>query len=239
MEGALGRYMYSTPSYSQEGEDLVLCRLFEHRSSGTYVDIGAHHPHRFSNTALLHRKGWRGINVDARPGSMKAFKRARPHDINLEIGVSEESGPLTYYMFRESALNTFDACIARKRERAGWALAGQSEVQCLPLAKILAHSLPKLPATSIDLLSVDVEGLDLQVLRSNDWARYVPRVIVLEIADQGISGCLDAAATRYLGTVGYRPIAKLCQSVFFLHSDASEYGGVEKVGQVATSVSTT
>ena len=41
---------YLNISFSQEGEDLVLQRLIGIKSNGFYVDIGAHHPYRFSNT---------------------------------------------------------------------------------------------------------------------------------------------------------------------------------------------
>ena len=58
-------------SFSQEGEDLVLARIFEGKKNGFYVDIGAHHPTRFSNTHYFYRRGWSGINIDAMPGSMK------------------------------------------------------------------------------------------------------------------------------------------------------------------------
>src|SRR3954469_4320493 len=77
-------------AFSQEGEDLLLARMFEHQSEGFYVDVGAHHPQRFSNTHLLHQRGWRGINIDATPGSMAAFRRARPHDVNLEIAIAAD-----------------------------------------------------------------------------------------------------------------------------------------------------
>jgi len=71
-------------SFAQEGEDRVLYRMFQGRFGrpGFYVDVGAHHPTRFSNTYLFYRMGWRGINLDAMPGSMAAFARARPRDIN-------------------------------------------------------------------------------------------------------------------------------------------------------------
>jgi hypothetical protein len=61
--------------YSQEGEDLIASRLFPNQSTGFYVDIGAHHPTRFSNTYLLYTKGWRGINIDPLPGSKELFDK--------------------------------------------------------------------------------------------------------------------------------------------------------------------
>lgn len=71
----------SIASYSQEGEDVVLRRLFDSQPSGFYVDIGAHHPVRLSNRYYFYRCGWRGLSVDAAPGSMEMFRRLRPRDI--------------------------------------------------------------------------------------------------------------------------------------------------------------
>jgi len=52
---------YALKSYSQEGEDMILRRIFERQSTGFYVDVGAHHPKRFSNTYFFYKKGWSGI----------------------------------------------------------------------------------------------------------------------------------------------------------------------------------
>lgn len=62
-------------AYSQEGEDLVLNRIFGEQATGYYVDVGAHHPFRFSNTAIFYKKGWCGINIDPLPGSKFCFPR--------------------------------------------------------------------------------------------------------------------------------------------------------------------
>jgi hypothetical protein len=64
---------YLNQSYSQEGEDMVLYRTFETVKEGFYVDVGAHHPDRFSNTYKFYKQGWRGINIDAMPGGMDPF----------------------------------------------------------------------------------------------------------------------------------------------------------------------
>ena len=76
--------IYAKRSYSQEGEDMLLDRFLEDRSVGFYVDVGAHHPKRFSNTYRLYCRGWRGLNIDANPGSMTLFQKLRPRDINVE-----------------------------------------------------------------------------------------------------------------------------------------------------------
>lgn len=210
-----GEYFYSARSYSQEGEDLVLRRLFERQPTGIYVDVGAHHPFRFSNTCLLHKQGWRGINIDARPGSMGLFERFRPGDINLEIGVSRESKEMEYFLFEESALNTFNAPLANQWQKQGWRLVTTAKVQCLPLRQILERELPRLGAESIDVLTVDAEGFDLEVLQSNDWARYPPRVLIVEILGTDLAQASTSEIGRYCSSLGYELFAKLHQSVFF------------------------
>src|SRR5689334_15261611 len=89
----------ASESYSQEGEDMILARVFENQKSGFYVDVGAHHPWRFSNTYMFYRRGWRGLNIDAMPDSMSRFRKARPRDINVEIPVLREEAVLNYYQF--------------------------------------------------------------------------------------------------------------------------------------------
>lgn len=83
---------FHTKSYALQGEDLILREFFEYAKNGFYVDVGAHHPFRFSNTYLFYQSGWRGINIDAMPGSMKLFNRFRPKDINIECGVAFNGG---------------------------------------------------------------------------------------------------------------------------------------------------
>ena len=81
-------------SYAQDGEDVALAAFYDTQKGykGFYVDIGAHHPKRFSNTYFFYKKGWSGINIDAMPGSMHGFRLLRTRDINLEMGISREKG---------------------------------------------------------------------------------------------------------------------------------------------------
>ena len=52
-------------SWSQAGEDLALLAVIRNQKPGFYLDIGAHHPTRFSVTRHLYQAGWTGVNVDA------------------------------------------------------------------------------------------------------------------------------------------------------------------------------
>ena len=88
-------------SYAQEVEDRVLSSLLfklhggKHIYDGFYVDVGAHHPYRYSNTCFFYKQGWHGINIDAMPGSMVSFENSRPRDINLESGIGREASRLS------------------------------------------------------------------------------------------------------------------------------------------------
>ena len=210
---------YQKTSWSQEGEDLILDRLLGQRRSGFYVDVGAHHPFRFSNTQLFYRRGWRGINIDAMPGAMEAFRKARPRDINLELAVSSRREVLTFHIFDEPALNTFDPELAQQRasDGNGRRVLRTVELKTSPLTDILGEHLP--PHQDIDFMSIDVEGFDLDVLRSNDWERYRPDFVVVEnLRNLPDSPSLEDEICSHLRGVDYVPRANLFRSMIFARS---------------------
>lgn len=199
--------------YGQDGEDLILNRMLDGQAQGFYVDVGAHHPVRFSNTYLFYRRGWRGINIDAMPGSMKKFERARPRDINIECGVAGSAGKLMYHRFNEPALNTFDAAEAAHKSKPPYQLIDTVEVAVERLDVLLGQHLPA--GQQIDFLSVDVEGKDEEVLRSNDWGRFRPRFILAETLRTDMLGLGACPVVQFLRSVGYTPIAKAYNTSFF------------------------
>ncbi len=201
--------------YGQEGEDLILGRLFGGKATGFYVDVGAHHPFRYSNTYLLYQRGWRGVNIDAMPGSMTAFRNWRPRDINVESMVSSTPDSHTYFQYDEPALNTVSEAVVRKRdvESPQYRVIGTVTLQSRTLADLLAEHVP--PDTVIDLMNVDVEGLDLDVLASNDWDRFRPRLIVVELLWTGFSDMENSQMYRFLIARGYRLLSKLMNSAIF------------------------
>lgn len=201
-------------SWSQEGEDMVLRRIYESKKSGFYVDVGAHHPKRFSNTYFFYRRGWMGINVDAMPGSMKLFKRWRSRDINLELGVAQQEGVLNYYVFNEPALNGFLADLSEERHLAQneYFIKEIRKIQVKPLREILQDNLK---GQIIDFLSVDVEGLDLDVLKSNDWGKYRPKFVLAEILKSNFHDLNQDSVVLFMKEQGYTVYAKQVNTVFF------------------------
>lgn len=99
--------IYSQTVFSQEGEELYLRGKFG-KKAGIYVDVGALHPFRFSNTAWAYESGWRGINIEPNVDHFRLLEIFRPEDININCGIADKEGELTYYCFEEPALNGFD-----------------------------------------------------------------------------------------------------------------------------------
>lgn len=202
-------------SYSQEGEDLILQRIFGDKKNGFFVDVGAHHPVRFSNTWLLYKQGWRGINIDAMPGSMQPFTLQRPEDINLEVPVSDKPEDIEFFIFNEPALNTFSKEEANKKNGyRDYKIVQTKVLHTRTLNDILSEHVKE--GQSIDLLTVDVEGLDYQVLLSNDWDKFRPQVILVEELIRDLDLILKQSRVReLLESKGYSLFAKTYNTLFF------------------------
>ena len=203
-------------SFSQEGEDLVLYRLFGNKPTGFYIDIGAHHPFRFSNTCKFHLMGWKGINIDPLPGSMKLFDEHRPNDINLEIAILDKKGDdLKYYVFDEPALNTFDAEAAiRLDTETHYKIQSKINVEIYRLDEIMEKFLPINQV--IDFISIDVEGLDLSVIKSNNWEKFRPKYIICESLSETLEDDFKGEITAFMDTKKYVLNSKTVNSLIFM-----------------------
>jgi FkbM family methyltransferase len=199
--------------YGQEGEDLILDRVLEHQAEGFYVDVGAHHPVRFSNTYLFYKRGWRGINIDAMPGSMRKFESVRPRDINIECGIADCEGKLTYHRFNEPALNTFDTAEAQRKNKPPYKLVNTVEVSVERLDSVLERHLPA--GQRIDFLTVDVEGYDLKVIQSNNWTKFRPAYVLVEALDSSLSTVAKLPLNLFLAGQGYNLYAKTVNTLFY------------------------
>lgn len=200
-------------SYSQEGEDLVVARYFDGKRDGYYIDIGAHHPFRFSNTYKFYEKGWSGICIDPLPECEELFKKYRQRDIFVQKGVSDKNETLKYYMFNEPALNTFDKNLADERNGLrNYRIDKILDIEVSTFENILKNiNINK----KIDLLSIDIEGLDLKVLKSIDLKKYQPQLIIIEVLDK--EEYLECK--YYLTLEGFSFYAKTGNSVIFRNNE--------------------
>lgn len=205
------RWAHHVIGFSQEGEDGILLRLFERQQIGTYVDVGAHHPQRFSNTYRLYLRGWSGINIDPSPGTKARFDAVRPRDVTLEVAVSDHGDVVPYMRFDEAALNTCEP------DRASTQTAPVVDMTVVParrLSDILDAHLGV--GRMIDVLSVDVEGHELPVLRSNDWERYRPRIVLVELAGvRGIDAVMRSDLHRFLIATDYELFGKTVNTLLY------------------------
>jgi len=172
-------------SYSQLGEDAML-RGFMHERwedknyKGFWVDIGAYDPTRFSNTRMFSERGWRGINVDAMAEAIDLFNTTRKKDINVNVGIGQEKGELDYYMFASRDYNTFSKDFADDLMRNdGFVLKDIKKVPVITMEELLDAYLPT--GQHIDFITIDAEGLDLEILQSNNWNKYSADFILIEI----------------------------------------------------------
>ena len=204
---------YPTISYGPNGEDAILRNMLRGISGGFYIDVGAYHPNRFSNTRTFYNDGWSGINIDAMPGSMKAFMKERPRDINLESAVSDRTETLTYHVFAEQAYNTFSHELATECVKSGKNKIREIKLDTMRLVDILDEYMPK--DKIINLLSIDVEGYDMAVLRSNDWIRYLPEVIAIEEIGFDVEAPQKSEIFNFLKSKGYHLEVAMPKTIFF------------------------
>jgi FkbM family methyltransferase len=198
-------------SWSQAGEDIALLNVFKSKKFGTYIDIGAHHPSRFSVTRHLYQLDWNGVNVDANQELIEEFERHRSRDHNLCAAVGLETS-YTFTIFEETAISTLNSDWRKKFLEESNRISKTIEIEGRKLRSILDDFQPR---EAIDLLSIDAEGSDLQVLQSLeldtlDKSRF-PKWLLLE-ADPPVSNALKTPAVKLAMEWGYEPHIVLAMS---------------------------
>ena len=201
-------------SFSQFGEDLVIGALLPDEF-GWYVDVGAYHPTRYSNTYLLHRRGWRGINIDLHPVTAARFEAARPNDVNICSAVGASCGTVEAFLFGESAspIHSTDrdtADLWRARFHADFTA---ETVESHTLDCILERHAP---AEGVDLVSIDVEGAEEAVLSGFTVERWLPRVIAIEIHPRPGAPISESPVALAMDAVGYDLHAHLRVTAVFV-----------------------
>ena len=177
------RIAYKHASYSQCGEDLIIQFLFKSYlkiEKPSYIDIGAHLPFRYSNTAIFYSSGSRGINIEPDPFLFKKFQKYRKKDINLNIGIADKRGILDFYIINNRTLNTFSEKEAKSFEKQGYRIKEVKQIKVETLGYVIERY-----ANNIfpDFLSLDAESADEIILKSIDYGNNYPKVICVETLD--------------------------------------------------------
>jgi len=169
-------------SYSQCAEDILIEYIFNLRGiqKPTYLDIGAHHPWFLSNTAYFYQKGCRGINIEPNPQLIKAFKIERKEDINLNIGIAGITATLDFYVLSDSTLSTFSKQEADEQILHGRKLESIQQIPVDTISRVLKQHTNGI---FTDFLTIDVEGLEFEILNEIDYINNYPKVICIESAE--------------------------------------------------------
>lgn len=159
-------------SYAQCGEDLIVENIFNKKFVGKYLEIGAYHPTRLSNTYRFYKKGWRGIVVEPNPEVKDIFNKLRPEDKFCNFGISNDNRILNYFQFLIPALNTFS------KKEADISIKNGHKLK--KIIKITTKTVNEILKKNIDYLSIDTEGFDEKILKKWNWNKCRPVVICVE-----------------------------------------------------------
>ena len=171
---------YAKKSYSLSNIDVVIDYIFKGIKKGIYIDIGCNHPIKHNNTYLLHKRGWRGINVDSDKTSKKLFNRYRKNDHNIRNIVSDNTDLKKLYFYHDrSAINTLSKELVDKRLIKPKKII---EEKSTTLNKIIENSPFK--DKKINLLTIDVEGHEYNILKNFNFSNYKIDLIVVEFLEK-------------------------------------------------------
>ena len=202
--------------YSQTGEDELL-RNYLPEAIGSFVDVGAGQPVRGSNTYYFYKQGWSGTLIDPVRFNLRLTKLFRKRDKFIQNIVSANNTPLKFYEFYPAEYSTIEKNVAESLVNRGIKLKSEIDLKPITLAALNLSCEP----TDATLLSVDVEGHDLEVLQSNNWSDFKPRVICVEENIQRIKQS-GTKISNYLVAYGYKFVESTDISSIYVHSDYLE-----------------
>ena len=209
----------SMVSFAQNGEDVVLRRLFDRGHAGFYIDVGASHPSELSVTRHFYDSGWSGINIE--PGTIfSELNRLRPRDINIRAACSNRTGTIEFCEFPP--------------DLGGWSTCDRDQADAIVAEHRVEYQLKTVPVRTlkdvydeyvdrpIDFLKIDVEGHEQGVLEGADWDRCRPLVVLVECFPP-----THAHSTRHLWEsllieAGYLPALFDGLNQFYLREDRRE-----------------
>ena len=190
--------------YADNGEDVIIQSLFNHKKDGFYIDVGCYHPIRASLTHLLHQKGWKGVNIDISEDTINLFKIARPNDKNINVGISNKEGEDYYYQSGHiNQANSFKVYENTKKVK----------IKISTLDKVIK----KLEIKKIDFLNIDAEYKDFEALQGIGLESIRPTLITIEDADRyDMADVIISDIYKYLINKNYFLFSRTVCTSFYL-----------------------
>lgn len=168
----LAQHSKTQETYSQNGEDRIAIEILLEKGLNRqifYVDVGANHPSKLSNTYLMYRQGSHGITIEPNEELIKLHRLVRPKDIQLNVGCGFLTEIQNFYYSKTPVLSSF----AKSEVDHVWM---SRRLPIFTLDKICQD----LNIACIDFLTIDVEGLDLQVLQGSESALKITYLVCIE-----------------------------------------------------------
>jgi len=193
-------------SLSQRGEDILINKFFSAKKNGYYIDIGANDPWVLSNTGFFYKRGWRGITVEPNKALWNILMNERPNDIHVYGLIEKYKGKKKFYIFDPHTLSTSSQSVAMSYIKQGYKLVSSDKVQAYTLADIFSM-VPK--NKQVDILSIDTEGNELAILKSNDFSMFRPLIICIETLRHDVNNRYEKynlAIEQYLFSKNYKKI---------------------------------
>lgn len=201
-------------TFAQQGEDLILERIIQNtlgwdlNKKRFYVDVGAYHPILNSVTYNLYKRKWRGIVFDPYKQSKTLFEKYRPEDIFINAVVGEvDNTEVDFFFSRKRDFSMQSSKYPKKNKKY--------EVQKIKQVNI-AKELDRNSITNFDVINIDVEGAEYEILKTIDFNKYKPFVVIVEIKCGNVSEALSSDITKLLFNEGYELHAVAVLSYFFV-----------------------
>ncbi len=214
---------FGKKSFSQCGEDIIVDFVFMilGNKNITYLDIGANHPTHYNNTYFFYRTGHRGVLIEPDSVLCQKLRNKRPKDTVLNMAVGSDGDDIiSMYVMTSRTLNTLEksqaeALVASGHER----IEAVREVRRLGINQILNTHFP---SGAPDFVSLDIEGLDLQILEAWDFDGFRPKIFCVETltytrdnTERKLTEIIDLMISR-----GYRVYADTYVNTIFVCQDA-------------------
>ncbi len=154
------------------GESELVFEYFKKRPNGFFVEVGANHPTRRSQTWFLEQQGWKGLLVEPNPALCEQLRTSRPNSqvFEMALGADYDVGEADLHIGKADGHSAL-------KPRVSTVLTGQRiRVTVKTLDWVMENAGPK----EVDFVSIDVEGMELEVLRGFDLGRWQPKLLVIE-----------------------------------------------------------
>lgn len=208
--------------FSQTGEDILISKTIstflkkiKSNAGGFYIDVGCNEPIIKSNTFRFYLERWKGITIDANAALIDKHKKIRKMDIPICAAVSDTVKEVVFYKSNTNAVSTIsNEFYALNKDR--WKYTQEEKLTTRTLTSILDENLPQ--DTEIDFMSVDVEGIDLEVLQGMNFEKYRPKLIIIELHGFSVDNKEKYPIYQLLTSNGYRLYAFATMNVYFIDS---------------------